>query len=214
MILTAQQIRQAVQEGRIGIEPFDERQLEPATYDLRVGPQGVTTSKKELVDLRSAGYLAIAPGDFAIVTVHERLEMGDRHVGRFGLRSKYARKGLLATTGPQIDPGYCGRLTVGLTNLTPKTISLPYKDDLLSVEYHELTEPTERPYQGPFQGRDELRAEDIELVTESTGMAYSEVLTTLSSLSKNVAKLSGTMNFMKWWLPIGLGIIALMVALD
>src|SRR6266516_1219945 len=135
MILSDRQIREAVKKKEILIEPFEERQIQPATYDLRVGHQGITTSTKKLVNIKEAGYLLIQPGDFAIVKVLEEITLNSQHAGRFGIRSKYTRKGLIATTGPQVDPGYHGRLIIGITNLTPKPISLPYKDDLLSVEF-------------------------------------------------------------------------------
>ena len=140
-----------------------------------------------------AGLLTIEPGDFAMVIVRERLELDNMHVGRFGLRSKFARKGLLATTGPQIDPGYHGRLTLGLTNLTPKAITLSYEEDLCSVEFHKLGVPA-KPYSGPFQDRDRLAPDDIALVTEGTGLAYSEVLETLSVVARNVAGLSDSVS--------------------
>ena len=113
VILTDRQIKQACEAGDIVIEPFDDGQVQSATYDLRVGGQGATTSTKKLVDIEKGGYISLSPGDFGIVTVFERIELGAQYVGRFGLRSKYARKGLIATTGPQIDPGFRGRLIIG-----------------------------------------------------------------------------------------------------
>lgn len=213
MILNAQQISEAQQNGDISITPFEESQVEAATYDLRVGEQGITTSTKQVINIREKGYLLINPGDFAIVTVFEEIKLGNQHTGRFGLRSKYARKGLIATTGPQIDPGYYGRLIVGLTNLTPKTVSLPYKDDLLSVEFHRLEEPTTKPYNGPYQGRIQLHPDDIEAVVETEGMAFSEVITTLRSLSANVATLANEVRTLQWAVPVGLGVIAVIVAI-
>src|SRR5213076_3270657 len=90
----------------------------------------------------------------------------------------------------QVDPGYKGKLIVGITNLTPKPITLPYKDDFLSIEFHRLEEPAAHPYSGPYQGRKELGPEEIEFIIESEGMALSEVLTTLRSLSANVGTLT------------------------
>lgn len=46
MILTDAQIREAVEAGEIVIDPFEESQLQPATYDLRVGDEGATTAQK------------------------------------------------------------------------------------------------------------------------------------------------------------------------
>ena len=218
MILTDSQIREARKSGEIKIEPFDGRQVQAATYDLRVGRQAATTSAKKMVNVEEDGYVSLAPGDFGVVTVLEEIAIGPQLAGRFGLRSKFARKGLIATTGPQIDPGYRGRLIVGLTNLTPRPVTLSFKDDFLSVEFHRLGVPARKPYDGPYQGRTELGAEEIEFIAESEGMALSEVLTTLRSLSQNVGALSTEVRSVKWSIPIilavGLAVIGTIVALD
>lgn len=224
MILNAQQIREAVEKGEIEIDPFEESQLQPATYDFRVGAQGATTSGKKIQNLKEDGYLLVKPGDFAFVTVRETIALGLQHTGRFGLRSYYARKGLIATTGPQIDPGFRGRLIIGLTNLTPNDVAVPFNDDLVSVEFHRLEEPTEKPYDGPFQGKTELGPEEIAMITERTSMVYSEVITMLSSLSANVSELSQKIDKLasefrsyRWVTPIivgvGMTVIAVLVGL-
>jgi dCTP deaminase len=228
VILNAQQIVAAQGSGEISIDPFDEAQVQAATYDLRVGEQGGTTSAKRVVNIKDQGYISLQPGDFAVVTVLETIKLGAQYAARFGLRSKYARKGLIATTGPQIDPGYRGRLIIGVTNLTPKTITLPYGDDFLSVEFHRLQEPSSKPYCGPYQDRLVLGPEEIEAITESEGMALSEVLTTLRSLSSNVGTLSADVSLLtsgmknlKWAiqyilpliLVVGFGVLGLVLAL-
>jgi dCTP deaminase len=217
MILTAQQITEAYRQGSIVVDPFDENQVQGATYDLRVGEQGASTSTKKIINIRETGYLLLQPGDFAVVTVLEELRLGPQYAGRFGLRSKYARKGIIATTGPQIDPGFHGRLILGVTNLTPRPISLPYKDDFVSVEFHRLEEATTKPYGGPYQDKLSLGPEEIEAITESEGMALSEMLTTLRSLSQNVGTLTSELKTLKWLLPvmiaIGFGVVAVIVGL-
>ncbi len=52
MLLNAQQIIETCEEKEIEIIPFEDSQVEAATYDLRVGPQGATTSTKKLIDVR------------------------------------------------------------------------------------------------------------------------------------------------------------------
>jgi len=221
MILNNRQIKEAVEGGDITIEPFDENQVQVATYDLRVGNQGATASTKKLTRIDKEGYLLLKPGDFAVIIVLEKLCLNAHHVGRFGLRSKYARKGLIATTGPQIDPGYEGRLIIGLTNPTPNSITLPYKDDLLSVEFHKLEEPSTKPYSGEYQGKTELRPEDIEMIVETESMSMSEVLTTLNSLSKNVGSLATDVKILthdmksfKWTVGVGVAIIGVIFTLS
>src|SRR6266571_4289584 len=174
--------------------------------------QGVTTTSKKVVDIKEHGFLVIEPGDFAVVLTFEEIRLGPQYAARFGLRSKFARKGLIATTGAQIDPGYHGRLVVGLTNLSPKPITLAHKDSFISVEFHRLEEPSIKPYSGPFQDKMELDAEDTAFITETEGLAFSEVLTTLRSLSSNVAVLTREVRTMEWAVGISVGVIALLVA--
>ena len=217
MILTDKQIEEAYRRGDIVINPFEESQIQAATYDLRVGEKGATTSAKKLVNIRETGYLILQPGDFGVITVFEEIRLGPQYAARFGLRSKYARKGLIATKGPQIDPGYHGRLILGITNLTPRPVSLSYKDDFVSVEFHRLEEPSTKPYSGPYQDKMDIGSEEIEFITEREGMALSEVLTTLRSLSENVASLSRDVKHLQWIIPsivtIGLILIAVLVAI-
>lgn len=217
MLLTDRQIQEAHEKKEITINPFEDRQIQPASYDLRVGEQGATTGTKKIVNIKETGYLLLQPGDFAVVVTLEELHLNTQHAGRLGLRSKYARKGLIATTGLQVDPGYWGRLMIGVTNLTPNPISLPFKDDFLSIELHRLDEPSTKAYQGPYQGKLELGPEEIEAVTESEGMALSEVLTTLRSLSQNVGQLTHEVKILEWVLPclvgFGIAVIAVIVAI-
>ncbi|MHB1012796.1 MAG: dCTP deaminase [Desulfobacteria bacterium] len=217
MILTDGQIREAQQSGEIEIDPFEDKQIQGASYDMRVGEQGATTSSKKIVNIKEKGFLILEPGDFGVVTVLEKIRLGAQYAGRLGLRSKYARKGLIATTGPQIDPGYHGRLIIGITNLTPKPVSLPYGDDLLTIELHRLSEPSTKVYDGPYQDKVMLGAEEIEFITEREGMALSEVLTTLRSLSQNVGSLASEVKILRWVVPvivtIGIAVIGVITAI-
>jgi len=213
MILTDRQIQEAIANDEIAIEPFDVGQVQPASIDLRVGEEGATTKSKKKTNIKDAGFIVLEPGDFGVISVFEEIRLSAQHAGRIGLRSKYARKGLIATTGPQIDPGYHGRLTLGVTNLTPHPVSIPYKDDILTLELHRLERPSERPYTGPYQKKLGLGAEDLEVIAEGDGMAFSEVLTTLRSLSSNVAGLTNQVKMMQWILPVGLAIIAVITAI-
>jgi dCTP deaminase len=216
MILTDEDIKAAITSGDISIEPFDEGQIQPASIDLRVGDEGATTKHKRKIKIDEAGLIILEPGDFGVITILEKVKFGAQYVGRLGLRSKYARKGLIATTGPQIDPGFEGSITLGLANLTPKSVSLSHRDDILTLEIHRLEKPAAKPYSGPYQRKYGLTTDDLDAIAEGDGMAFSEVLTSLRSLSSNVADLSSQMKTMQWVLPaiigVGLALVAILVA--
>ena len=228
MILTDTDIKAALAAGDIIIaapgEVYDESQIQPASIDLRVGDEGATTKHKQRVDISQKGLIILEPGDFGVICILEHIKLGPQYVGRIGLRSKYARKGLIATTGPQIDPGFEGSIKVGLANLTPKSVPLSHRDDILTLEIHRLDKPAAHPYNGPYQGKYGLSVEDLDSIAEGDGMAFSEVLTSLRSLSANVADLSGKMSDLagqmkttQWMVPlivtIGLAAIAVIVGL-
>lgn len=194
MVLTDDEIRAACLEGLISIDPFADSQIEPASYDLRVGPKAAASSTKKITNLEEAGFLLVSPGDFVIVSTYESMRLDASHVGRFGLTSKHARSGLIATVGPQIDPGYHGRLTIGLTNLSTKPVTLSYKDTFLTVEFHRLETPSSKPYSGKYQDRFELAPDDIEAVMEREYMSQTEMMQTLQTLVSTVDALRQVVN--------------------
>jgi deoxycytidine triphosphate deaminase len=110
MILTDTDIKAALAAGDITIAPpgevYDERQIQPASIDLRVGDEAATTKSKSKINVKEKGLVTLEPGDFGMLTILEHIKFGSQYVGRIGLRSKWARKGLIATAGPQIDPGF------------------------------------------------------------------------------------------------------------
>ena len=148
---------------------------------------------------------------YCIIT-KEKIGLSPKYAARFGLRSSLARKGLSATTGPQIDPGYKGCIILGISNLTPNPVTLSYGEDLVSVEFHELPGPARHPYDGPYQGVEHLRPEEISIVTEKKGILLSEMQETLSSLSANVGQLTKEFKTFKWWIGASIVLLGILIA--
>lgn len=207
MILSDQDIQTAQDAGSIKITPFDAGQIDPASYDLRVGNQAASSSEGKKINLQETGFIQVRPGDFVIVSTLEWLEFDTQHAARFGLTSSYSRHGLIATTGAQIDPGFRGRLFVGLTNLSSKEITLPQGDKFITVEFHRLASPAKKPYSGPYQGRDELGPDEIKVVMEREYVSQTEMMRTLESLVSSVNGLKQTLN---WRVPV---VVASIVAI-
>ena len=46
MILVDKQIGEVVAARHVQIDPFEAKQIQPASYDLRVGAQGISTTSK------------------------------------------------------------------------------------------------------------------------------------------------------------------------
>lgn len=217
MILADFQIKEVVEKNIIRIDPFDVNCVEPATYDLRVGKEGVTAEGKEKIDISEKGLFLLEPGDFGVISSLEIVEFPPDYAGRFGIRSYYSRQGLFASTGPQVDPGFKGRFFITVINLSPNPIMLPFKDKFLSLEIHKLEEPAKKPYQGPYQNQLELSATEIRNVIERKGMSFSEIITTLTAMNRSMEKLTADVSVLKWSVPtlvaIGIAVISIIVSL-
>ena len=121
MILVDREIRQAVSSHELVISEFSDECVQPASYDLRIGNNVYvpTSDPNNPLDLSANGHIyKLPPYGNAVLTTHENLELPDKMVGRIGLKSGFARRGLVASTGPQIDPGFKGKLFVSIFNLT------------------------------------------------------------------------------------------------
>jgi dCTP deaminase len=205
MLLTDVQIRRARESAQLVIENFAESSLQGASYDMRLGEEAITSTSREKTNPAAKGLLTIAAGDFALVATHERLQLSNRIAGHIGLRSHYARKGLVLLSGPQVDPGFRGVLVVGLHNVSPSDVVIPYKEPFCTVEFYELNEDASAPYSGKYQDQRGISGEDLETLVESQGMTFGQVIKTLNALAVDVKTLADSVNTLKWLIPILVG---------
>ena len=230
MILNREQIIESLQKGLISIEPWDEARVQGASYDLRIGPQGATTTGKRIIDIEAEGYMRLEPGDMALISSLEILKFDKAHAARLGLRSEFARQGLHVSTGLQVDPGFHGRLFISATNLTPQQIILPFEGDFLSIEIHRLDQPVVESYNGPYQGKTELSGSDIIPIISTSGYALSDVIINIGKLSSDVGilredvhslnsglngfrdNINSSLGTIKWAIGVGVAIFGVAVA--
>ncbi len=211
MLMTDEMIRSAIQGGTLRVDNFSNSNLQPASYDARLGEESITSSQREKINPAKKGLLTIPAGDFALVTTHERFEMPTDIAGHIGLRSHYSKKGLALLSGPQIDPGFRGVLVIGLSNLSPRDITIPYKEKFCTIEFYKLAEKATVPYGGEYQNQTGISPQDLENLVEAQGMTFGQVIKLLGELSLNVKSLSESINIMKWIIPIAFAVIAILI---
>jgi deoxycytidine triphosphate deaminase len=123
--------------GRM-IRPFQEKHLNPASYDLTLGPRCVLDGQEKVLDVKRR-VLRIPPGSIAMVTSREVLLMPHWLVATFNLKSKYIFNGLLMGAGPQIDPGFMGVLTCPLHNISNHVIALEFCRPFAKLDFVKTT---------------------------------------------------------------------------
>lgn len=167
-VLSDGTIRRLVEDGQIGIEPWDPAMVQPASVDLKLGasfrvfhnhrlpaidlaepPQGVT----ELVRLGADESFVIHPGEFVLGTTVEQVRMPGDLVARIEGKSSLGRLGLIVhATAGFVDPGFSGSLTLEITNLTRVPIVLWPGKPIAQLSFMALDRPAERPYGHPDLG--------------------------------------------------------------
>jgi len=216
-MMTDHEIRSAIEKREIVLDPFDASKIEPASYDARVGMWAFASSFREKLNLSEKGMLVIEAGEFAVLECRERIELDNRTAAQLGLRSEYARRGLLMLSGPQIDPGFRGALVVRVINLAPKPIALPYEAPFLTLQFFRLSTPVSKPYSGPQQGQSGIGSRDIQELVEAEGLTLGQMMKTLSALAKDVSELRGSVSKLTWFLPlivaVGMAVITIVVSL-
>lgn len=227
-LLTDLEIKEAMEKDGLEIEPFDEESLKSASYDVRLGTRAIITrtvsldelkgkiQKEEIkeVNVEKEESITIPGGAFALAATLERIKLPNNYAGHIGMRTYYTRKGLEILSGLQIDPGWDGVLVLGLANLSPRSITLDYKDNLCAIEIHRLNRSAEKPYQGPFmaeqrEGRIPLSDKDYLRTIET--MSVSELTQALIDLSQNVSILGKSVR--GFWYGFGAVIILAVISL-
>jgi len=114
------------------INPFNENQVNPASYDVLLGDQILVELEPELdfrlwetIDLSQKAYL-LQPGEFVLACTQEIFRLPDSLEGIFCLKSSRGREGFDHSLAAYIDPGFEGQVTLELRNCnryTPLTLT-------------------------------------------------------------------------------------------
>lgn len=202
------EIRAALRDGILELDPFADESVQPASYDLRVGAKAYISGDDEVTDVANKALVIIDPGEFAVIETRERVRCGPEVAGQIGLSSTYARMGLTLLSGPQIDPGFDGVLVVRVTNLSPKRATLAYESPFLTAQFFKLARPVAKPYAGRRQGQAGIQSKDIQELSASDSPTIGGMVKSLAALAGDVAELRGSVARLSWSIPliVGLGI--------
>jgi len=133
--------------GLIDPSTFREECLEEASYELRLGdhfflccPQDHESKYKQF-SLDRIANIEIPPFGSMYIETEEiiDLSLSTEIVARFDLRIEYALKGLLLQVGPQVKPGYRGRLFGNLFNTSSLPVRLRWKESIMEIEFTYLS---------------------------------------------------------------------------
>ncbi|MCC5951684.1 MAG: dCTP deaminase [Acidimicrobiia bacterium] len=163
MILSDRSIREAIDAGRIVIDPFEPAAVQPSSVDLHIdryfrvfrnhtmGHIDVRQNLEELTELVEISEeeepFILHPGEFVLGSTIERVKLADDLVARLEGKSSLGRLGLLIhSTAGFVDAGWDGQLTLELSNVASLPITLYPGMKIGQISFIAMTTPAEHPY--------------------------------------------------------------------
>jgi len=169
VILSDVSIRKELADGRIVIDPLEDRHIQPSSVDLRVDryfrvfrndttpyidPKLPHEDLTELVEVAEGKAFILHPGEFVLGSTLEVVTLPDDLVARLEGKSSLGRLGLLIhSTAGFVDAGWSGHLTLELSNVANLPIAIYPGMKIGQISFIQMTTPVDRPY-----GSGELRS--------------------------------------------------------
>lgn len=162
MMLSDVDIQHYLKHGGLEIDPIinPDLQFQPASVDLTLdnkfiipslpmdyldGSSAITSKTIELV--KDTDVFQLYPGDFVLASTQQRVKIPDTLAARVEGRSSLGRRGLLVhITAGFIDPGFEGKITLELANISRCAVTLKPGMRISQLCLFELKTPCQRPY--------------------------------------------------------------------
>jgi len=162
MIFSDRTILEAIETGRVSIDPFDRGLVQPSSVDIRcdyrfrvfenhryplIDPKAIQSNLTSEVEAAEDDPFILHPGEFVLGTTLETIHLGDDVVARLEGKSSLGRLGLLIhSTAGFIDPGFHGQVTLELSNVANLPIAIYPGMKIGQISFYQMTTAAEHPH--------------------------------------------------------------------
>ena len=162
MVLSDRSIKEALEQGRIIVDPITDDCIQPSSVDVHVDQYfrvfrnysqrviDVREPQEDLTELIDVGVekpMILHPGEFMLGSTTERVAIANDLVARLDGKSSLGRLGLVIhSTAGFIDAGWDGHITLELSNVANLPITLYPGMKIGQISFFEMTTEADRPY--------------------------------------------------------------------
>ena len=168
-ILIGNEIKKALQEHRIAVEPLDDSQIGPGSIDLSLGNDFRIFEKQQnvyhitddshfedvtrSVHVPDGDYIIISPNEMILGITKEKITLSNDISGRLEGRSRFARFGLAVhVTAGFMQPGISNQQVLEIVNLGHTPIALYPGTKICQFIFEECK--GNATYRGRFAGQE------------------------------------------------------------
>jgi len=168
MLLSDHDIAAEIESGRVKVEPFDAKMIQPSSVDVRLDRffRVFENHKYEVIDpsieqpdltrevaVAPSDHFILHPGEFVLASTYEVITLPDDIAGRLEGKSSLGRLGLLThSTAGFIDPGFSGHITLELSNVANLPVKLYPGMKIGQLCLIKLSSSAEHPYGSALYG--------------------------------------------------------------
>jgi len=168
MLLSDRDIAAEIKGGRVVVEPFDAKMIQPSSVDVRldrffrvfenhryevIDPSVEQPELTREVAVAPNEFFILHPGEFVLASTYEVITLPDDIAGRLEGKSSLGRLGLLThSTAGFIDPGFSGHITLELSNVANLPVKLYPGMKIGQLCLIKLSSSAEHPYGSAIYG--------------------------------------------------------------
>ena len=168
MLLSDCDIRAEIDSGRVVLEPYDSKMIQPSSVDVRldrfyrvfenhkypyIDPAVEQADLTREIATAPNEPFVLHPGVFVLASTYEVITLPNDIAGRLEGKSSLGRLRLLThSTAGFIDPGFSGHVTLELSNVANLPITLHPGMKIGQLCLFRLSSPAEHPYGSAIYG--------------------------------------------------------------
>ena len=168
MLLSDRDIAAEIKAGRVQVEPFDQKMIQPSSVDVRLDRffRVFENHRYEVIDpsieqpdltrevaVAPDDFFILHPGEFVLASTYEVITLPEDIAGRLEGKSSLGRLGLLThSTAGFIDPGFSGHITLELSNVANLPVKLYPGMKIGQLCLINLSSAAEHPYGSAVYG--------------------------------------------------------------
>lgn len=201
-MITGTELQRAVEEGTF-IEGGSAGAAEGVKYDFRLSPMilkaGIGAVNADRLQEADRARLVIEPGEVVFALTEERLRLPADIVAQLSPKRKLSHLGILTVGGLCVDPGYQGRLLLGLFNISSTPFRLLPLRKVIAATFYRLEEGERGDFPAAPEPLEDFPAELVQVMEKYKPVALQSVNDGLRSLEKAVEAIRAQISSHEQW---------------
>jgi deoxycytidine triphosphate deaminase len=189
-MVTGNELRRAVESGEF-IKDGDPGSVEGVKYDFHLSNLVLKAKFKRPIDFNTLSEaekrdLEVEPGEVVFVLTQERLSLPLDVVAQLSPKRKLSHAGILTLGGLCVDPGYEGRLLIGLCNFSSTPFPIIPGKKVIAATFFRLNEAESAGLQKPGESLVDFPDDLIQVMQRYKPIAVAPLESAITELRSDV----------------------------